>query len=156
MIHKSRLAKKIYHRLLENRILSRWFVLLIDLSIVTIATLVSYFISSKIYDVIPDIDHPALSEHLLTTVGITLISFILLRTYVGIVRYSTVHEFQRILFALLLSCTGVFLYMYFVSAPSGSVSVAYCTSFLLFSLIGLYLFRTAVIYIYISLFSTKI
>ena len=146
MIHKSDLTENIYHKFLENRILSRWFILLIDLSIVTIAALVSYFISSRIYNIIPEVDHPTLHEYILTTVSATFISFVLLRTYVGIVRYSTIHEFQRILFSLLLACIGIFFYMYLIAAPSGSISVVYCTSFLLFSLIGLFFFRTFVIY----------
>ncbi len=147
-MRKLKFAKRIYRKFLENRILSRWFVLMIDLSIVIAATLVSSFISLKIYAFIPGIQHPTLSEYLFSTVGITSFFFLTLRTYVGIIRYSTIHEFQRVFFALILSCAGVFAYLYFFAAPSGSISITYCTSFLLFSLLGLFFFRTFVIYTY--------
>lgn len=150
-MNETKLIETIFHRLLENRLLSRWTVLFIDLVIITIATLISFFVSSSIYKIIPEVAHPPLSRYIITTVGITFLSFLIFRTNVGIIRYSTLYELQKIFGALLCACIGVFCFMYFISDPSGSISLAYCISFLLFSLIGLFSFRIFIINIYLFL-----
>ncbi|MDU1904006.1 MAG: nucleoside-diphosphate sugar epimerase/dehydratase [Dysgonomonas sp.] len=63
-------------------------------------------------------------------------------------RYSTVHEFRRILLSLLFADFFIFLFLYKVIGPSGSVSVAYCSTLFLVSLVGLYGFRITVVYTY--------
>lgn len=140
--------KKVFKSFLENRILSRWFVLLIDAAIIVCATIISYFLTLQIYKNIITVQHPIFAEYLLITLSINLFFFILFNTYKGIVRYSTIHEFRRILIALLFSDFFIFLCLYKVIGPSGSVSVAYCSTLFLVSLVGLYGFRIIVVYMY--------
>lgn len=149
MINKT--TRKIYKKFLENRLLSRWFVLLIDIGIIIIATIVSYLLTLQIYRNINYIHHPVFIEYLAITVFFNLLFFRFFKTYKGIVRYSTIYEFQRILSALLFADFLVFLTLYKVIGPSGSVSVAYCSTLFLVSLVGLYGFRIIVVYTYQSL-----
>lgn len=142
------LFRNLYKTFLENRILSRWFVLCIDLLVVTLSTLVSYYITLQIYKSIPSLTPPDLFQYLTFTVGITLVFFLILRTYVGIIRYSTIFEFIRSFGALSLSAVSVFLYLFMLKDSSGSISMGYCLTFLLFSLLGLFMFRVGVIYSY--------
>lgn len=143
--------KKIYRQFLENRLLSRWFVLLIDVGIIIAATVVSYLLTLQIYKNINTIHHPVFWEYLGITVFFNLLFFILFRTYKGIIRYSTVYEFQRILSALLFADAVVYFILYKIIGPSGSVSVAYCSTLFLVSLVGLYGFRIIVVYAYQTL-----
>lgn len=149
MINKT--TRKIYKKFLENRLLSRWFILLIDIGIIIIATIVSYLLTLQIYRNINYIHHPVFIEYLAITIFFNLLFFRFFKTYKGIVRYSTVYEFQRILSALLFADFLVFLTLYKVIGPSGSVSVAYCSTLFLVSLVGLYGFRIIVVYTYQSL-----
>lgn len=146
MINK--ITRKVYKRFLENRLLSRWFVLLIDTGIIIVATIISYFLTSQIYKNLNIVHHPVFIEYLVLTVSFNVLFFILLKTYKGIVRYSTIHEFQRILFSLLFADFFVFMVLYKIIGPSGSVSVAYCSTLFLVSLLGLFGFRITVVYIY--------
>lgn len=144
-MNKTNLQQNLFNTFLENRILSRWFVLFIDLSIVTISTFISYLITLQIYKSIPGITPPVLYKYLIFTVGCTFFFFLMLKTYVGIIRYSTVFEFMRCFTALFLSVVCVFFYLFLFKGSSGSISLGYCLTFLLFSLLGLFLFRIFVI-----------
>lgn len=144
----TRLLRKLYKTSLEHRILSRWFVLAIDLLLVTKAALVSYFFTLQIYNNIHTLSTPKLGEYLAFSIGISFVYFLVLRTYVGIIRYSTIFEFARSFTALSLTTGTIFLYLYFQPHSSGSISVAYCLTFMLFSLLGLFVFRVLVILTY--------
>ncbi len=102
----------------------------------------------QIYKNISIIKHPVFVEYLCITLFFNLLFFVLFKTYRGIVRYSTVHEFRRILLSLLFADFFIFLFLYKVIGPSGSVSVAYCSTLFLVSLVGLYGFRITVVYTY--------
>lgn len=143
--------RRIYKKFLENRLLSRWFVLLIDTGIIFLSTIISYLLTLQIYKNIDTIHHPVFIKYLGITMFFNLLFFRLLKTYKGIVRYSTIHEFQRILSSLLLSGLLIFLTLYKVIGPSGSVSVAYSSTLFLVSLVGLYGFRIIVVYTYQTL-----
>lgn len=144
-------TRKIYKRFLENRLLSRWFVLLIDLAIVTFATIISYILTLQIYKNIHIVYHPVFFEYLAITVLFNAVCFSIFKTYKGIVRYSTIHEFQKILTSLLFADLLIFLTLYKVIGPSGSVAVAYCSTLFLVSLVCLYGFRLVVVYTYQTL-----
>lgn len=144
-MNKTNLQKNLFKTFLENRILSRWFVLFIDLTIVTVSTFFSYLITLQIYKSIPGLTPPVLHKYLRFTVGCTFVFFLLLKTYIGIIRYSTVFEFMRCFTALFLSVVCVFFYLFLLKGSSGSISLGYCLTFLLFSLLGLFLFRIFVI-----------
>lgn len=144
-------TRKIYKRFLENRLLSRWFVLFIDLAIVTFATIISYILTLQIYKNIHIVYHPVFFEYLAITLLFNALCFRIFKTYKGIVRYSTIHEFQKILTSLLFADILIFLTLYKVIGPSGSVAVAYCSTLFLVSLVGLYGFRIIVVYTYQTL-----
>lgn len=146
-----RFTKKIYKSFLENRILSRWFVLLIDMFIISCATLTSYLLSIQMYKNLEVINHPGLFTFLGITLVVNLIFFLLLNTYRGIIRYSTIYEFQRILASLALADSLVFFILYKFIGPSGSVALAYASTLFLMSLIGLLGSRIVIVYTYQSL-----
>lgn len=139
------LIKYLYKTFLENKILSRWLVLIFDLFIVTLSTLISYYITLRIYVSIPNLSSPILYNYLIFTIGITLVYFLLLRTYIGIIRFSTIFEIFKIFSAMFLSSGSIFVYLFILRKSSGSISIGYCISFLLFSLLGLFIFRISVI-----------
>jgi len=144
----NRFIRKLYRTFLENRLFSRWFVLLIDTIIIVFSTIISYFLTLQIYKNINAIKHPIFVEYLSITLFFNLLFFVIFKTYRGIVRYSTVHEFRRILLSLLFADFFIFLFLYKIIGPSGSVSVAYCSTIFLVSLVGLYGFRITVVYTY--------
>ena len=109
------------------------------------STFFSYLITLQIYKSIPGLTPPVLHKYLIFTVGCTFVFFLLLKTYIGIIRYSTVFEFMRCFTALFLSVVCVFFYLFLLKGSSGSISLGYCLTFLLFSLLGLFLFRIFVI-----------
>ncbi|MDR1882738.1 MAG: polysaccharide biosynthesis protein [Prevotella sp.] len=141
-------AHKIYKKFLENRLLSRWFVLLIDTGIIVSATAISYLLTLQIYRNIQAVSHPVFLKYLAITVFFNLFSFRLFKTYRRIIRYSSIYEFQRILCSLSLTCLLIFISLYELLGSSGSVSMAYCSTLFLVSLIGLYVFRIVVVYTY--------
>lgn len=142
------MIKKLYKTFLENRIFSRWLVLAIDVFIISCATAISHILTSQIYKNIANIEHPKFITYLSITLLLNLLFFFFFRTYKGIVRYSTIYELQRILVSLLFADALIFVILYKFLAPSGSVSVAYCSTLFLTSLIGLYSFRLVAISIY--------
>lgn len=144
-------TRKIYKRFLENHLLSRRLVLLIDLVIVFFATVMSYMLTFLICKNAYTLYHPVFTEYLAFTLFFNTLFFRVFKTYRGIVRYSTIHEFQRILTAIVAADSLVFLALYKVIRLSGSVSLAYCCTLLFVSVVGLYGFRIIVVYGYQTL-----
>lgn len=142
------LIRKVYKTFLENRILSRWFVLIIDLLIITCATAISYLLSLQMYKNFGVSDHPDLSLFLQISILPSFLFFLICRTHQGIVRYSTTHEFFRILVSLILSSIVTFIILYKFIGPSGSVALAYTCTLFMVSLVGLFSFRIFVVYVY--------
>ncbi|GAB6011958.1 UDP-N-acetylglucosamine 4,6-dehydratase family protein [Viscerimonas tarda] len=145
------MIEKIYKRFLEDRLLSRWFVLFCDTAIIFIASIISYLLVHQIYRNISHIYYPVFVEYAAVVLFFNVLYFLLFRTYKGIIRYSTIYEFQRILGSLILATILIFLTLHKIMGSSGSVSVAYCTTFFLASLVGLYGFRIVVVYAYAAL-----
>lgn len=144
----NQIGRIIYKKFLENRLLSRWFVLLIDIGNIICATIISYLLTLQIYSKINTIHHPRFIEYLAITILFNLLFFRVFKTYRGIIRYSTVYEFQRILTSILFADILVFLTLYAIVGISGGVSVAYCSTLFLVSLVGLYGFRITVVSVY--------
>lgn len=144
-------TRKIYKRFLENHLLSRRLVLLIDLVIVFFATVMSYMLTFLICKNAYTLYHPVFTEYLAFTLFFNTLFFRVFKTYRGIVRYSTIHEFQRILTAIVAADSLVFLALYKIIRLSGSVSLAYCCTLLFVSVVGLYGFRIIVVYGYQTL-----
>ncbi|MEN9919595.1 MAG: hypothetical protein RL662_2031 [Bacteroidota bacterium] len=143
-----RVIRKIFKSFLENRVLSRWAVLTIDILIIFVSTIISYSISLQIYKNLKVQNHPELDVFLGVTLFFNLLFFLVFKTYKGIIRYSTIHELQRILLSLLLADSFVFFFFYKIIGPSGSVAVAYSSTVFLVSLVALYGFRIIVVYSY--------
>jgi FlaA1/EpsC-like NDP-sugar epimerase len=92
---KQRVAK-----MLLNRYANRWLILLIDLFLSTFAFVLSYWVMANVYHgltLLPDIKLIGWNFLLCT------LSYLLFRTYQGVIRYSTYHEIGRITAAVLLS-----------------------------------------------------
>ncbi len=141
----NQIGRIIYNKFLKNRLLSRWFILFIDISNILCATVISYFLTLKIYNKITIVYHPRFVEYLGVAIFFNLLFFWVFKTYRGTVRYSTVYEFQRILIATLFADSLLFLTLHKVMGLSGGVSLAYCTTLFLASLVGLYSFRIIVV-----------
>ncbi|QIK52856.1 polysaccharide biosynthesis protein [Dysgonomonas sp. HDW5B] len=141
----NQIGRIIYNKFLKNRLLSRWFIFFIDISNIICATVISYFLTLKIYNKITIVYHPRFVEYLGVAIFFNLLFFWVFKTYRGIVRYSTVYEFQRILIATLFADSLLFLTLHKVMGLSGGVSLAYCTTLFLASLVGLYSFRIIVV-----------
>lgn len=143
---------KTFKSLLENRFLNRWTILVIDIFIILFATVCSYWITKLIYnDLYVIVYYPPLSTYLALSVSLNLLFFLLFKTYKGIVRYSTIREIQRILLSLVCADALIFVSFYYFLDNSGSVSLAYCTTLFLMSMIGLYGLRILVVYTYRAL-----
>lgn len=150
---------KFFKNTLENRYANQRLVLVIDLIIVIFASVLSYLIvAEQFYRNINVTNHPKLSVYLTITFFFNALFFLILKTYKGIIRYSTIRELQRVFLALASSCLSMFLTFHYGLKLSGSVSLAYCSMFFLIGAIGLNTFRAAVIYIYqrlLRLFGTN-
>lgn len=150
---------KFFKNTLENRYANQRLVLVIDLIIVIFASVFSYLIvAEQFYRNINVTNHPKLSVYLTITIFFNALFFLILKTYKGIIRYSTIRELQRVFLALASSCLSMFLTFHYGLKLSGSVSLAYCSMFFLIGAIGLNTFRAAVIYIYqrlLRLFGTN-
>lgn len=150
---------KFFKNTLENRYANQRLVLVIDLIIVIFASVLSYLIvAEQFYRNINVTNHPKLSVYLTITIFFNALFFLILKTYKGIIRYSTIRELQRVFLALASSCLSMFLTFHYGLKLSGSVSLAYCSMFFLIGAIGLNTFRAAVIYIYqrlLRLFGTN-
>lgn len=137
--------ENVYKTFLVNKILSRWFVLVIDVGIIFFAILLSFFLTQKLYSSLHDTQNLSWYIYFIPSLLLNIVAFFYFKTYIGVIRYSTLHELKRIFLALLISNLFIFIYLYLGGAPSGTISVTYCVSLLLFSLLGLFIFRFIVI-----------
>jgi len=139
---------KIFQSFFENRYLSRWFVLIIDTLTVALASIFSYLVTSQIYSSLKVIVHPNLGVYLTITLSSNILLFLILRTYQGIIRYSTIHEIRRIFIALVGANALIFSCLFLMMGLSGSVSLLYCCMLFLVSFVGLFFFRITVIHFF--------
>ena len=141
--------KKIYKRFWENRMFDKNVILLIDSIITIAAAAVGYFFTLQIYKNISSITHyPNFWKLCTITFVFNFFFFLLFKTYKGIIRYSTIREFGRVLSAAIFAYICVFVSLFLWVEPSGTMSMVYSTLALLCSLTGLYGFRIVSIYIF--------
>lgn len=133
----SKIKNRIYEgdniiNLYNIRYLPRWVVLFIDISLLVISLFISLFIIDKLgaslVKTIP------ISQKYILIVGVNIIFMLFFRTYSGIVRHSTFIDLLKLLFSV--SFTVLFL---------GIINL------LSFKISKVYLFKTALLYIYFSL-----
>ncbi|WP_255490537.1 UDP-N-acetylglucosamine 4,6-dehydratase family protein [Dysgonomonas sp. 511] len=103
------------------------------------------------------IQHPDFVTYFIIAFSYSLVFFLLLRTFQGIVRYSTIHEIKRLFLASIATNAFIFTTLHFALGMAGSVTLAYCCAFFFLSFTGLFLFRIVVISIFqrlVSAFAT--
>lgn len=88
-------------------IVPRWLIFIIDLMICLISLGVAYFIRYN-FD-ITDLDVIFFSRSALVTVGINIVVFLAVKSYSGIIRYTSAQDTLRILFAVVLSSASLFI-----------------------------------------------
>lgn len=94
----------------------RWIIFLLDLIVVSFAIFLAYLIRWNFHlgDVIKDVDNDLVySYFILVNVSLML----LLRTYNGVIRYTTLEDAKRILILTATSCL-IFLAINFINSPS--------------------------------------
>jgi len=134
---------------LEKKFLSRWIVLLIDVVLMTSSSVISYLSVNKLYSSF-SVTLPHFRKYVAIIIVASLISFIIFRTYRGIIRYSTFYEIRKIFLSLTFIHLILFLVLYFAEGVSGSVSFAYCIVSLLVSSLHLLGFRLFIVFAYQS------
>ncbi|MDR2919860.1 MAG: polysaccharide biosynthesis protein [Tannerella sp.] len=109
--------KKLFRVLSECKVLNHHLIMLIDLFIVMIACIGSYYLTEVFFKKYT-VQLPALSEIIFVSLTVSLAIFLLFRINRGIIRYSTVPDLWRVLMALILVHTFVFTLVYFSSSTS--------------------------------------
>lgn len=98
---------RIYYKYLSSRIASKWTVLLVDVIIVVISMLSACFLQYRLSSVSYEI-----SLYVWLTILAVLCNvcfFHILRTYVGVIRFSSFVDIYRVLWSLTISlCCTVF------------------------------------------------
>ncbi|GHT18993.1 capsular polysaccharide biosynthesis protein [Bacteroidia bacterium] len=144
-----KILRKIYKRFWENRLFDKNVILLIDSIIIIVSSIFGYALTLQIYRNIGSIiSRPSFWKYGLVTLALNLIFFLLFKTYKGIIRYSTIREFGRVLSALTFAYICVFGALFAWIEPSGTVSLVYCCMAFLCSLSGLYGFRIISVYLF--------
>lgn len=144
---------QIFRTFLENRFLSRWVVLLLDLFIVFSSSVISYSVVQQAYKSLV-VSHPNIWEFLAITGATALSVFFVFRTYQGIIRYSTLYEIQKIFIALVISQVLNFIFLHLILDYSGSITITYCAILLLTSSVALLGFRIFIVYAYQRILTT--
>ncbi|MDR2853850.1 MAG: polysaccharide biosynthesis protein, partial [Prevotellaceae bacterium] len=137
-----------YKRFWENRLFDKNVILFIDCGLMLIASLAAFFLTEQIYHSFFLSYQPVLWIYMAVSAAFNLLLFLLLGTYKGVIRYSTIREFGRLQSALIIANILVFCLLHWVLQAPGSVSGVYTALSLLMSLVGLYGFRILSVYIY--------
>jgi len=148
-IHINNLYNDIIQFALEKKFLSRWIVLLIDMVLMFSSSILTYLLVNKVYSSL-GVTLPYFKEYVAVVMAASLISFLVFRTYYGIIRYSTIYEVRKIFSALIVSHIIVFSLLYWWKDLSGSITLAYCISSLLISSVHLLGFRLFIVFSYQS------
>lgn len=97
---------RIYYKYLSSRIASKWTVLLVDVIIVVISMLSACFLQYRLSSVSYEI-----SLYVWLTIWAVLCNicfFHILRTYVGVIRFSSFVDIYRVFWSLTISYVTVF------------------------------------------------
>ena len=102
-----------------NRLVSRWVILIIDLSLVIISFVLAYAIRFNFN--IGAMNGHSMGEQLLAIAAFYFVGFLIFRPYSGIIRHTSLRDVEHILFAT-ASASGVYLVINLVSDFYGIVS----------------------------------
>lgn len=98
-------------------IVPRWLIFMLDLVICMVSIVMAYYIRYNLD--INNLDYSELSRNILITTGINLIVFFNVKTYAGIIRYTSAQDTFRVLFAVFISnITFVLINLTYISLNS--------------------------------------
>ncbi len=97
-------------------IVPRWIIFLLDLGICLVSLTIAYAV--KLNLALSDVNVVEFSRNILIITAINIIVFFNVKTYAGIIRYTSAQDTFRILFAVLIS-NGVFSFLNFVITALG-------------------------------------
>ncbi|WP_113660524.1 polysaccharide biosynthesis protein [Pedobacter nanyangensis] len=97
-------------------IVPRWIIFLLDLGICLVSLAVAYAVRLNL--ALSDVNVVEFSRNILILTAINIIVFFNVKTYAGIIRYTSAQDTFRILFAVLIS-NGVFSFLNFVITALG-------------------------------------
>jgi len=122
-------------------IVPRWIIFAIDICLSALALLLAEVISKNF--LVTDIDFHALYRAALTVIIVNVVVFYFLKTYAGIVRYTSAQDSVKILGAVLLSAFLTFVINAFVVTFKGLPIISFTTlvNFTLFSFLILTAYR---------------
>ena len=147
----------LFQTFLDKNILSRWVVLFIDFLIIVGCTIFSCLMSIQAYKNLGSEANLSFVTISIYSIGVNFLFFVLFRTYKGVIRFSSVNDFSRIICSLVVSEFLLFvIFVVFLKIPT-SLVLAYTCVLFMSSLIGLLGFRMIVVqaYRYISKDKTK-
>lgn len=97
-------------------IVPRWIIFLLDLSICAISLTIAYTIKHNLG--LSGVNIVEFSKNILITTAISAVVFLNVKTYAGIIRYTSAQDTFRILFAVLIS-NGIFSFLNFTITALG-------------------------------------
>jgi FlaA1/EpsC-like NDP-sugar epimerase len=97
-------------------IVPRWIIFLIDLGICLLSLTIAYAV--KLNLVLANVDFVEFSRNILITTVINVVVFFNIKTYAGIIRYTSAQDTFRILFAVIIS-NGIFSFINFIITALG-------------------------------------
>lgn len=147
MAYLDNILNKVYYTFIERRFLSRWMVLFLDVVMVMIASALSYSLVQQIFKNL-NVLHLPFWIFLLVTTASAFFCFLLFRINQGIIRYSTLHEIQKISFSLFVSQIINFVSLFVILGYSGRITFSYCVVLLLTSTFGVGGFRLFIVHTY--------
>lgn len=98
-------------------IVPRWIIFLLDLGICLISMVIAYAVKSNL--ALSAIDLVEFSRNILIITAINIVVFFNVKTYAGIIRYTSAQDTFRILFAVIIS-NGIFSFINFVITALGN------------------------------------
>jgi FlaA1/EpsC-like NDP-sugar epimerase len=97
-------------------IVPRWIIFLIDLGICLLSLTIAYAV--KLNLILANVDIVEFSRNILITTAINVVVFFNIKTYAGIIRYTSAQDTFRILFAVIIS-NGIFSFINFIITALG-------------------------------------
>lgn len=141
--------KRYLRKLLTNRYLSRWMVLILDLSIIT----VTFIFTWQIYFLFKDVpfEYQRVFSLLMIGVPVSLLSAQLFKPHHGILRHTAIHDVGAVLKTQTINSAGLFLASLTIGhfAPILRVHWAAILTHFVFATLALLAFRFFVRYFYI-------
>ncbi len=108
-------SSDVFSHLTNMKYIPRWVVLLVDIFLCLLSYYVSYYISSRLYNNVPDARTLSIFQRLAVIVGLQIFFFWVFHTYSGVLRYSGYVDATKLLLAVSFNVGVLSLGNYFVS-----------------------------------------